>query len=191
VTSDDAAERSVREERSLSPMRRTIAERLQRSSRKAVHVTASRDVDAEAALAAAESAEEASVTDVLLCALSETLGSHPAFNATFEDETHYIYEEHNIGIAVDIEEGLVTPVIGDVGSKSLREIANRRRDLTDRVLEGEYTMSTFRGGTFTVSNLGTLTPLHPSSTRPRSPSSASAVPPSGLSRPRTASRSPR
>jgi len=156
VTSDDAAERSVREERSLSPMRRTIAERLQQSSREAVHVTASRDVDAEAALAAAESAEEASVTDVLLCALSETLGSHPAFNATFEDETHYIYEEHNIGIAVDIEEGLVTPVIGDVGSKSLREIANRRRDLTDRVLEGEYTMSTFRGGTFTVSNLGTL-----------------------------------
>lgn len=153
---DGAAERTLREERSLTPMRKTIAERLQRSSREAVHVTVNRDVVAGPALAAAEAVDGPSMTDVLLCALSETLAAHSDFNATFEDGTHRIYEEHNIGVAVDIDDGLLTPVIGDVGSKSPSEVASRRRSLTRRVEDGEYTMSTFRGGTFTVSNLGTL-----------------------------------
>jgi len=166
---DAPADRTVREERSLSPMRKTIARRLQESYREAVHVTVSREVDATALLAAAEAAGPAeetdqktaeaadpSVIDVLLCALSETLAAHPAFNATFEDETHYVYEEHNVGVAVDIEAGLVTPVVADIGSKSLAAVARDRQRLTDRVRAGEYSMSTFRGGTFTVSNLGPL-----------------------------------
>lgn len=156
MSNHEAAERSVREERSLSPMRKTIAKRLTESAREAVHVTASRDVDAGPVLAAAETVDDPSVTDLLLCALSDTLGAHPAFNATFEDGTHRLYEEHNIGVAVDIEDGLVTPVIGDVASKSATEIAERRRALTTQVRNGDYTMSTFRGGTFTVSNLGPL-----------------------------------
>ncbi|MDY6765712.1 MAG: 2-oxo acid dehydrogenase subunit E2, partial [Halobacteria archaeon] len=64
--------------------------------------------------------------------------------------------EDNIGDAVDIEEGLVTPVIADVGEKSVGEIAEKRRELTDRVKTGDYTMSDLRGSTFTVSNLGVL-----------------------------------
>lgn len=156
MSDDGPAERTVREERSLSPMRRTIAERLGESYREAVHVTASRAVNAGPLLAAADAADEPSVTDVLLCALSDALADHPAFNATFEDGTHRVYEEHNVGVAVDIDEGLVTPVVEDVASKSLTEVAARRRELTERVRAGEYTMSTFRGGTVTVSNLGAL-----------------------------------
>ena len=159
--SDGPAERTVASERSLSPMRRTIASRLQESYQEAVHVTVSREIGAEAMLAATDAdldgeRVDASVTDVLLCALSDTLAEHPAFNATFEDGTHRIYAEHNVGVAVATEEGLVTPVIEDVGSKSLAEIARERRRLTERVRAGEYTMKTFQGGTFTVSNLGPL-----------------------------------
>ena len=160
--SDGPAERTVASEGSLSPMRRTIASRLQESYQNAVHVTVSREIGAEAMLAAADAdldvgeRVDASVTDVLLCALSDTLAEHPAFNATFEDDTHRVYEEHNVGVAVAIEEGLVTPVIEDVGSKSLAEIARERRRLTERVQAGDYTMKTFQGGTFTVSNLGPL-----------------------------------
>lgn len=161
--SDGPAERTVTSEQSLSPMRRTIASRLQESYQNAVHVTVSREIGAEAMLAAADAdldvggeRVDASVTDVLLCALSDTLAEHPAFNATFEDDTHRIYEEHNVGVAVAIEEGLVTPVLEDIGSKSLAEIAQERRRLTERVQAGEYTMKTFQGGTFTVSNLGPL-----------------------------------
>lgn len=162
MPSDDPAERTVASERSLSPMRRTIASRLQESYREAVHVTVSREVSAAAALAASDVELDGddpispSVTDVLLCALSDSLADHPSFNATFEDGTHRIYEQHNIGVAVDIDEGLVTPVLEDVGSKSLAEVTRERRRLTDRVRAGEYSMSTFAGGTFTVSNLGPL-----------------------------------
>ena len=161
--SDGPAERTVENERSLSPMRRTIASRLQESYQNAVHVTVSREVGAEAMLAAADAdldvggeRVDASVTDVLLCALSDTLAEHPAFNATFEDGTHRVYEEHNVGVAVAIEEGLVTPVIEDIASRSLAAVTRERRRLTERVQAGGYTMKTFQGGTFTVSNLGPL-----------------------------------
>ena len=156
--SDGPAERTVASEGSLSPMRRTIASRLQESYQEAVHVTVSREIGAEAMLAAADADldVDASVTDVLLCALSDTLAEHPAFNATFEDGTHRVYEEHNVGVAVAIEEGLVTPVIEDVGSKSLAEVARARQRAIERVQAGDYTMKTFQGGTFTVSNLGPL-----------------------------------
>ena len=166
MTDDGPAPRTVADERSLSPMRKTIADRLQQSSREAVHVTVSREADAEALLAAASDAEpveglegesvDPSVMDVLLCALSDTLAAYPSFNATFEDGTHRIYEEHNVGVAVDIDAGLVTPVVADLEGKSVGAIAAERRRLTEQVTEGEYSMSTFKGGTFTVSNLGPL-----------------------------------
>lgn len=162
MSDDEPAERTVHEEQSLTPMRKTIANRLQKSYREAVHVTVNRTVDAEELLAAADAASETDegvdpkVTDVLLCALSDALAAHPAFNATFEDGTHHIYEEQNVGVAIAIEDGLVTPVMADIGSMSLSGIANERRRLTQKVQKGNYTMSTFQGGTFTMSNLGTL-----------------------------------
>jgi len=164
MAGDGPAERTVASERSLSPMRRTIADRLRESYREAVHVTVSRETGVGAAVEVADAdlevagddAVSPSVTDVLLCALSETLAEHPAFNATFEEGTHTVYEEHNVGVAVDIDDGLVTPVLEDVGSKSLAAVARERRRLTDRVRAGEYSMRDFRGGTFTVSNLGPL-----------------------------------
>jgi pyruvate/2-oxoglutarate dehydrogenase complex dihydrolipoamide acyltransferase (E2) component len=136
-------------------MRRTIAERLGESYREAVHVTVSREVDAEALVAAADAAG-VSLVDVLVRALSDTLDAHPAFNATFEDGTHRLYEEHNVGIAVAIEDGLVAPVVADVRGRSLDDIAAERERLTEAVQSGDYAMADLRGGTFTVSNLGPL-----------------------------------
>ena len=150
------APRTIVDEQSLSPMRKTIANRLQESYQNAVHVTVSREVDVETLVTVANAIDEISIMDILLYALSETLDTHPAFNATFEDGKHRVYEEHNIGVAIDIDAGLVAPVIADVGSKSLGEIATERRRLTDRVQRGEYEMRDLRGGTITVSNLGIL-----------------------------------
>ncbi len=152
---------TLREERTLTGMRRTIATRLQESYQQAVHVTVSREIDAEPLLEATRLAEEQtgqelSFFDLLIAALSRTLNVHPAFNATFEDETHKLYEEHNIGIAVDIDSGLVTPVMRDVEAKSLSEINGVRRELVSSMQAGEYSMQDFKGGTFTVSNLGPL-----------------------------------
>ncbi|WP_119820886.1 2-oxo acid dehydrogenase subunit E2 [Halalkaliarchaeum desulfuricum] len=150
---------TVSEERTFGQMRQTIANRLGESYREAVHVTEHRHADAEALLSAADVADaelevDVSIPDILLVALSAALEEHPEFNATFEEDTHRLYEEHNVGIAVDVEQGLLTPVLRDVGSLSLDEIAKRRREITTRVLEGDYDMSDLQGGTFTVTNLG-------------------------------------
>jgi pyruvate/2-oxoglutarate dehydrogenase complex dihydrolipoamide acyltransferase (E2) component len=57
---------------------------------------------------------------------------------------------------VDVDAGLVTPVVADVGAKSLGEVAAERRRLTEAVRAGEHSMNDLRGSTFTLSNLGPL-----------------------------------
>jgi pyruvate dehydrogenase E2 component (dihydrolipoamide acetyltransferase) len=157
----DPVSRTVHEERTLTPMRRSIADRLQESYSDAVHVTVSREVDAETLVAMTDVNEDSSETSVsvldgILVAVSRTLADHPEFNATYEDETHTIYEEHNVAIAVDLDQGLVTPVLEDVRGKAPDDIAAERRALTERVQAGKYSMSDLRGSTFTVSNLGPM-----------------------------------
>lgn len=158
---DGPAPLTIREERTLDGMRQTIAKRLGQSYREAVHVTEHRTADAGALLAAADAAEDAlgvdvSVPDVLLVAVASTLEEHPAFNARYEEDVHVLYDEQNVGIAVDIGDGLIAPVIPDVGERTLEEVATTRRELTRRALDGEYTMDDLANGTFTVTNLGVL-----------------------------------
>lgn len=161
ATDATAASEPAETERPLSGMRRTIADRLGESYREAVHVTVDRRADAEELLAAANAAADAlgvdvSITDVLLLALSASLDEHPEFNATFEDGVHRLHGEHNVCIAVDVDEGLIAPVVRDVASLSLSELAETRAETTQRALSGDFTMDDLSGGTFTVSNLGVL-----------------------------------
>ncbi|WP_135827716.1 dihydrolipoamide acetyltransferase family protein [Halorussus halobius] len=164
VVADDVADaaaasggRTVREERELTSMRTTIAERLGQSYREAVHVTVDREVEVEAVFEAVELVEaDVSITDVVLKCVSETLDDHPEFNATFDadENVHTLYEEHNVGLAVDLDGGLVTPVVHGVDAKSVGAISSARGRTTEAVLDGEYTSDDLSGGTFTVSNLG-------------------------------------
>jgi pyruvate dehydrogenase E2 component (dihydrolipoamide acetyltransferase) len=159
---ETAADTGTRdEERPLSGMRRTIANRLGQSDREAVHVTEHRGADAEEMLAAADAADDAlgvkvSVNDILLLALSATLDEHPAFNATFEEDVHRLHRTQDVCLAIDIDEGLIAPVVRNVGELSLAELAEKRRAMTEKALSGDYTMEDLSGGTFTVSNLGVL-----------------------------------
>jgi pyruvate dehydrogenase E2 component (dihydrolipoamide acetyltransferase) len=180
----DRPERTVREEREQSAMRATIADRLGRSHREAPHVTVTREVDVEAALAAVDRADEGaavdvSVVDVVLAAVSLTLRDHPAFNATFQadEAVHTLYREHNVGIAVDVDDGLLTPVLADLRSLSPRTIAERRRRLVDRVRSGEYAAETLSGGRLPCRTSASSAPTRSrrSSTPRRSPFSAWAA----------------
>ena len=155
----DSKRPPIHEERKLSPMRRTIANRLQESAQNAPHVTVSREMDAEALFTAKNTLEEQSeqdisLVDVLLGIFSETLSEHPEFNATFEENIHRSYESQHIAVAVDTEMGLVTPVIRSVETLSIPEIAAERRRLVELVQEREHTMSDLQGSTVTVTNLG-------------------------------------
>jgi pyruvate dehydrogenase E2 component (dihydrolipoamide acetyltransferase) len=161
VTDEDADVGTRDEERPLDGMRRTIANRLGQSAREAVHVTEHRGADAEALLAAADAADDAlgvkvTVNDVLLLALSAALDDNPEFNATFEEGVHRLHRTQDICVAIDIDEGLIAPVVRNVGELSLAELAQKRRAVTEKSLAGDYTMEDLSGGTFTVSNLGVL-----------------------------------
>ncbi|MFB6170136.1 MAG: 2-oxo acid dehydrogenase subunit E2 [Haloarculaceae archaeon] len=152
------ATRTVVETRELSGMQRTISERLSQSDREAVHVTLNREYDTTTVrnvVAAAEAAGAGvSISDLLVKAAAVALGEHPAFNATFEDGEHRLVEEVNVGVAVDVEAGLVTPVLANADEKSAETVNRERGDLTEKVQSGTFTMDDLEGGTFTISNLG-------------------------------------
>jgi len=152
------ATRTVSEARELSRVQRTVSDRLSESYRNAVHVTVKRRFDASALAAVADAATAAgtdvSLTDLLVKAAGAELATRPEFNALFEDGTHKLIEEVNVGVAVDVDEGLLTPVVPAVTDKSAEQVATVRGELTERALDGEYTTDDLAGGTFTVTNLG-------------------------------------
>lgn len=150
---------TVAEEQPLSGMRQTIADRMAQSATQVPHVTLNREVTVGRAFETAEElGNEADVaigfTDLLIGATVRALDVFPEFNAWFEGETVRHIAERNVAIAVDVEEGLMTPVIRSVGDRTLRDIAAKRQQLTTAVAEGTHGMDDLQGGTFTITNLG-------------------------------------
>ncbi len=158
ATTGTGATRTVREARELSRVQQTVSDRLSESYRNAVHVTNKRRFDASTLRAVAAAADAAgldvSMTDLLVKSAGAELAARPAFNALFEDGTHRLVAEVNVGVAVDVEEGLVTPVVPAVTEKSAETVAAVRSELTERALAGEYASGDLSGGTFTITNLG-------------------------------------
>ena len=94
----------------------------------------------------------------LIKAVASALKRHPMLNASVDmDENLIIYKEYvHIGIAVDTERGLVVPVIQDADRKSISQIASELDELATLVREGKFDLEILRGGTFTISNLGSV-----------------------------------
>ncbi|MFZ3083769.1 2-oxo acid dehydrogenase subunit E2, partial [Rhodoferax ferrireducens] len=79
---------------------------------------------------------------------------HPPFNGTVEGDRVRIGSQVNLGFAVALEGGLVTPVIHDAGRKSLQNLAELAAELVRRARSGTLRPQDVDGGTFTLSNLG-------------------------------------
>jgi len=158
TTVETGASRTVTEARDLSRVQQTVSDRLSESYRNAVHVTTKRTFDAGPLQAVTEAAGAAglnvSITDLLVKSVGAELAVRPEFNALFEDGTHKLVGEVNVGVAVDVDAGLVVPVVPTVTEKSTEEVAAVRDALTERALGGEYTSEELSGGTFTITNLG-------------------------------------
>jgi pyruvate dehydrogenase E2 component (dihydrolipoamide acetyltransferase) len=94
----------------------------------------------------------------LIKAVASSLKRHPILNATVDLEDNKItYKEYiHIGIAVDTERGLIVPVMRDVDRKSISQIAAELDRLATKVREGEFSVDELRGGTFSISNLGSV-----------------------------------
>jgi pyruvate dehydrogenase E2 component (dihydrolipoyllysine-residue acetyltransferase) len=91
-------------------------------------------------------------------AVASSLKRHPMLNASVDMENNVIiYKEYvNIGIAVDTERGLVVPVLRDADRKSISQIASELEELANAVRDGKFDLDLLKGGTFTLSNLGSV-----------------------------------
>jgi pyruvate dehydrogenase E2 component (dihydrolipoamide acetyltransferase) len=147
----------------LSGMRRVIAERLVASIAPVPHFYLNIDIDAGPLMAArgelksaGEGADASRITvnDFVLKAAVQAAVKVPKVNASFDNDAIVQYADVDLGIAVAIEDGLLTPVIRAAQNKSLREISEIAKDLAHRARNKRMKPEEFQGGSFTVSNLG-------------------------------------
>jgi pyruvate dehydrogenase E2 component (dihydrolipoamide acetyltransferase) len=90
----------------------------------------------------------------VLKSIATALVQHPACNAWWQDDHIRYWSEVHIGMAVAIDEGLITPVIRNADTKSLRQISAEARELAGRARERKLKPEEYTGATFSVSNLG-------------------------------------
>jgi pyruvate dehydrogenase E2 component (dihydrolipoamide acetyltransferase) len=146
----------------LSQIRKTIAKRLAASIGPVPHFFLTTEIDMERAADArealnkqlGESGSKISFNDIIIKAVALALVQHRACNAWFQDDHIRYWNEVHIGMAVAIEDGLITPVIRNADQKSLRAIGAESRELAGRARTRRLKPEEYTGGTFSVSNLG-------------------------------------
>jgi len=147
-------------------LRRKIAEKMVESYRTVPHFTyveevdATRLVDLRGALkgAAKQRGISLSYLPFIMKALVRVFSDFPAVNATMDEAsfTLNVRGEVNIGIATDTPQGLYVPVIKNVESKSILQLAHEVVAITERTRNGTATLDDFRGGTFTITSVGNI-----------------------------------
>jgi pyruvate dehydrogenase E2 component (dihydrolipoyllysine-residue acetyltransferase) len=148
------------EDRPMSQMRATIARRMPQSKAPVPHFYVTSEVAMDRAwelreeLNGLEGQPKISVNDLVVKACAIALGEHPGVNASFQGESIRVYHRAHIGIAVALEDGLITPVLRDCQAKSLARIAVEARDLTERARTRKLRVPELSGATFSISNLG-------------------------------------
>ncbi|HEU4989548.1 MAG TPA: dihydrolipoamide acetyltransferase family protein [Gemmatimonadaceae bacterium] len=144
----------------LTQIRKTIAKRLAESIGPVptFYLTAEYDLERVAemrtAMAQMGDAFKVSFNDIILKAVATALTQHPECNAHWMGDRIRYFNRVHLGMAVAIEDGLITPVIFDADGKSLREISAESRDLAKRARDRKLQPQEYTGSTFSVSNLG-------------------------------------
>jgi pyruvate dehydrogenase E2 component (dihydrolipoyllysine-residue acetyltransferase) len=145
----------------LSRIRRIAAERTARSFSEVPHFYLTRDLEADRLLDLVgrlrEKMEPApSVTELLALVVARTLKDHPRLNGRYANGELELNPWVNLGIAVATEAGLVVPVLKGADALSLRELVPAVKDLVRRARDDRLRPEELSGGTFTLSNLGTM-----------------------------------
>jgi 2-oxoisovalerate dehydrogenase E2 component (dihydrolipoyl transacylase) len=147
----------------LTPTRRTIAERMSRSSQTVPHVWMAVEADLtrlarwrQQIKADFRQREGADLT-FLAFAVKATVGAlkeHPILNSSWSDEGIILKREINMGVAVATDEGLIVPVIHAADELSIAALAKRLSDLAERARARKLAIQDVQGGTFTLDNTG-------------------------------------
>ena len=159
----EARATQTRATETLSQVARLMAERTALSWTSAPHFFVTREIDARGLLAAREKfgagvekerGVKLSQTDLLVAAVARALEKHPIVNASWAGDGIRVNADINVGIAMAVENGVVTASVPGANQKTLGEIAVLRRDLTERARAGKLRPADITGATFTISNLG-------------------------------------
>lgn len=143
----------------LSSMRRTIAKRLTEAVQTVPHFYLRRRVSMDPLLALririkSDKGAAPSVNDFLIAASARALKTVPEANVHFMGEVIHQFRHADIAVAVALEGGLVTPVIRRAEAKTVEEISREMTDLAERARAEKLSQDDYRGGTFSLSNLG-------------------------------------
>jgi len=144
----------------VSEMRKTIAKRLVTSLGPIPHFFLTTEIEMDRAaemrsgINALDPELKISVNDIIIKVAAAALRQHPQVNASFQDKVVRYYEHADIGVAVAIEDGLITPIVRSADQKSLSQIASEVRDLAGRARNRKLRPEEFLGATFSISNLG-------------------------------------
>jgi len=149
------------EARPNSGFRKTIARRLTEAKQTVPHFYLTLDCRIDALLdlrkklnASAGEGGKVSVNDFVIRASALALRKIPDANVSWSDEAILAYQDVDISVAVATPNGLITPIIKQADTKSLRQIAGEMRDLAARARDGKLKPQEYQGGTFSISNLG-------------------------------------
>ena len=146
-------------------VRRVIAEHMVRSRRTAAHMTTEVDVDLSALVGVRAELNEwriaagepkLSYLPFLARVACAALTEHPRLNSTFLGERTVLWQTVNLGVAVDTEEGLLVPVVRECEKLTAPEIGAAITDLAERARDRELAPDDLAGGTFTLSNPGSV-----------------------------------
>ena len=143
----------------LTQMRKAIARATVQSKAPVPHFYLTREIDMEAAEQfrrqfKKDRQSHPSMTDLLIKAVALALYKHPELNVSYVGEAIRRYERIDIGVAVGMEDGLITPVIRNCGAKTLEAISAESRALIERAKQKRLQPQEYSGATFSISNLG-------------------------------------
>jgi len=143
-----------------SEIRRTIARRLVTSLGPIPHFFLTTEIEMDRAAEMRREINDLdpdlkiSINDIIIKVAAAALIEHRQVNASFQDKTVRYYERADIGVAVAIEDGLITPIVRSADRKSLSAIAREVRELAERARHRKLRPEEYTGATFSVSNLG-------------------------------------
>ncbi|HEV2708063.1 MAG TPA: pyruvate dehydrogenase complex dihydrolipoamide acetyltransferase [Pyrinomonadaceae bacterium] len=144
----------------VSTMRATIARRLVSSIGPVPHFFLTTEIEMDRAAELRRSLNELdpelkiSINDLIIKVAAVALMQHPAVNASFQEKTIRHYQRADIGVAVAVEEGLITPVVRGAERKGIGQISREVRELAERARARRLKPEEYTGATFSISNLG-------------------------------------
>ncbi len=148
------------EELPLSPMRKAIATRLQQSKSYIPHFYVRQKIDALALVELREQLKsggvKVTINDFIVRAVALSLREHPSVNSGFNSVQQSIirFKTVDVAVAVSVEAGLITPIIRHADYKTLGELSVEIKELATRAKAGKLAPEEYKGGSFTISNLG-------------------------------------